>query len=525
MSSFFSVKKKGVALVLAYITMLSMAILSGASVSRAVQEVTLAKRTLLHTQATYIAESAVEKAAADLVTAVANADSLPTGSDVTTNGFLGATNNATYRIARVTTETNVIDAQGIVTKVANYLITATATQTNSDERVVVNQMVTVNRTYTFQHAVFYNDDLEMLPGKDMTLSGKVHSNNNIYLGCDQTFTINSNYLRTAGDIYVNRKDANTTQSGTVRALVTGTTSTFESFKRSGGSILESGVANFATQATSVWNGTVRTREHGVTQQAVPTVAATTQGGYYASRAGLRIIDGVALDSMNNIVTLPAGTISSKSFKDVRENRTVTVTEVDMAKLNASGHFPGNGLLYVSRSDGSSSTSNGVRLVNGATLNAGLTVVSNNPVYVQGDYNSTSKKPAAIISDALNLLSNAWADSNSTKSLSNRIASSTTVNAAFIAGIKETPTVNGGNYSGGLENYPRLHEDWSSKTLTIRGAFVELWQSQQAQGAWGSASYSAPTRNWDYDTDFNTEANLPPFTPHAVSVSRSLYWFS
>jgi hypothetical protein len=165
------------------------------------------------------------------------------------------------------------------------------------------------------------------------------------------------------------------------------------------------------------------------------------------------------------------------------------------------------------------------LVNGATLNAGLTVVSNNPVYVQGDYNSTSKKPAAIISDALNLLSNAWADSNSTKSLSNRIASSTTVNAAFIAGIKETPTVNGGNYSGGLENYPRLHEDWSSKTLTIRGAFVELWQSQQAQGAWGSASYSAPTRNWDYDTDFNTEANLPPFTPHAVSVSRSLYWFS
>jgi hypothetical protein len=40
----------------------------------------------------------------------------------------------------------------------------------------------------------------------MTLAGRVHSNANMYLNCGGTLTVNTNYLRAAGNIYRNRKD-------------------------------------------------------------------------------------------------------------------------------------------------------------------------------------------------------------------------------------------------------------------------------------------------------------------------------
>jgi len=46
----------------------------------------------------------------------------------------------------------------------------------------------------------------------------------------------------------------------------------------------------------------------------------------------------------------------------------------------------------------------------ATLADRLTVVSPNPVYIWGDFNVNDKKPAAVICDAINLLSNRWDDS-------------------------------------------------------------------------------------------------------------------
>src|SRR5207244_2966736 len=85
------------------------------------------------------------------------------------------------------------------------------------------------------------------------------------------------------------------------------------------------------------------------------------------------------------------------------------------------------------------------------------------------------------------------------SLSSRKASNTTVNAAFLAGIVPS---GGGNYSGGAENYPRLLEDWSSKTFTYYGSMVELYKSQQAIGTWGKGNvYSPPIRQWYFDPGF------------------------
>ena len=85
----------------------------------------------------------------------------------------------------------------------------------------------------------------------------------------------------------------------------------------------------------------------------------------------------------------------------------------------------------------------------------------------------------------------------------------------------------GTYNGGLENYPRFHESWSGTTLFYRGSFVSLGTPRHSNGNWcgtgaGCNIYNAPQRNWDYDTDFQNVANLPPLTPRFVAVDQILF---
>jgi hypothetical protein len=173
---------------------------------------------------------------------------------------------------------------------------------------------------------------------------------------------------------------------------------------------------------------------------------------------------------------------------------------------------------------------GVRLVNGQYLPSdGLTVSTPNPLYVQGNYNApvtgthdtSLTKPAALLADAVNILSPNWKDENSWKGLDSRTASSATVNAAIMAGIVETVP---GSYSGGVENYPRFLENWSGKTLTYNGSLVALFPSAQATGTWkGTGStygiYNPPGRDWQFDKNFLDPNKLPPLTPMVISVIR------
>ena len=58
---------------------------------------------------------------------------------------------------------------------------------------------------------------------------------------------------------------------------------------------------------------------------------------------------------------------------------------------------------------------------------------------------------------------------------------------------------GGAYNGGLENYPRLHENWSGVSLTYRGSFVSLGPPDHVVGPHTTPLlYSPPVRNWGYD---------------------------
>jgi hypothetical protein len=199
---------------------------------------------------------------------------------------------------------------------------------------------------------------------------------------------------------------------------------------------------------------------------------------------------------------------------------------------------------------------GLRLKNGAKMPpGGLTIASDNPVYLQGDYNTGrtvnasgtvtyetptntnndgtggntafgyTRQPSAVIADAVTILSNAWTDASSYNDVSSRNASPTTVNAAIVSGIVPSGGASSGanSYSGGAENFTRFLENWgSNKTFTYYGSMVQLFQSRQSIGRWGNNNvYGAPRRAWYFDTLFYTSP--PPGTLTLVSYNKQR-WF-
>ncbi len=397
------------------------------------------------------------------------------------------------------------------------------------EAILEDQLIPI-----FQFGIFYERNMEINPGPNMTFSGtprpRIHSNEDIYLRPNNTLSLDA-VVTSATDIFRQRLDGTSPGSGTVRI-------------RDGNGdwqnmTIDSTDADWAADSQSLWNGNVRTSDHGITPLNLPMPTENprdvlnTGSESMHDKASLKIIDGVATDASGNVVSLSypdpfdadvtINPISSHSFYDQREGRVVQVTEVNMAQLLASpaltalGSPPADqdaGILYISDTDT-------VRLTNGADLSAmgdnGLTVVTDRPLYVQGDYN-LGNAPASIMADAVTVLSNDWNDANSQNSnqnLSERRASHTTLNAALMTGNVESTA--GAQYSGGVENFPRFLENWSGRNFNYSGSLVCLWESDHATGNWvyGGRVYEAPVRNWTYGIDFN---NLPPGTPRVRTMA-------
>lgn len=551
-------------------------------------------------EARYLAEGAVEQAKRDVATAIANWRVVPaTGSTVIDGQAVN------YTATPTAFNTITTDAAGIQTIVTGFEIEARASVMNNSS--TVHRLVNVEATPVFQFAVFYTNDLEINPGPNMTLAGRVHTNADMYLNCGGTLKVNTNYLRAVGSMYRNRKDDPSSSQGTVNIRnwvvnpfnVAEPTSYFRMNSQSQMSTLGIGSisgydSRFDTPVDSNADGdfsdptdwyawgpgalaywsqtsgyasgtgnTVQTGIHGLTQAAVPHIgsikmyepaagggfyfdsgvgaylpaavgAGTHNKGYFHEQADLTIITNAAgtaysaYDRYGTSVALP-GVVSFKSMYDARQAQggagNVKLTQIDLSVLSAIGKWPANGLIYAAQyGAGTGTNAKGVRLVNGGTLPAKLTVVSENSVYIKGDYNLSSKKGAAVIADAVNLLSKGWVDANKTSAtVTAPTALATTYNVAMITG--NTNTVAGGQYNGGLENLPRFHEKWTGVECKITGSFVNTWNSEFANAPWviGTKYYHAPNRNWTYDLTFNTVANLPPFTPMAVTAIDVAAW--
>jgi hypothetical protein len=169
---------------------------------------------------------------------------------------------------------------------------------------------------------------------------------------------------------------------------------------------------------------------------------------------------------------------------------------------------------------------------------GLTVASENPVYVQGNYNATNDPvanpneahvPAAIVADTVAILSNNWTDAASFRSpndAANRPATTTGYRFAVVTGkslsfpypAAGTPHFLFGT-DGGAGNFLRMMENWriAGVDLNYRGSIVSLFTSRQATGTFKFHStnrnvYDYADRNFKFDNEFLQPALLPPGTP-------------
>ncbi len=288
--------------------------------------------------------------------------------------------------------------------------------------------------------------------------------------------------------------------------------------------------------------------------------------YERSTSGHFIRDdgGGAQKHVRRQLSLPAGLIvgdsATNKFYDKRRGQWIMTLDVDVGRLRSLIEDSGaaaefklgsvmfdpatewNGVVYVAHAN---TASGGVRLVNGRYVpdrptdangnTAGFTLATDAPLYVQGNYNadgqidsdgdtirlpdSDSEPPAGLAADAVTILSSGWSDANSDQDLGQRRAHQTEVAAALLTGIVPTNKNGNGAYSGGVENLPRLLEDWSGVTLGYRGSMVVLYESERATEPWGSSNvYRPPNRLWGFNALF-AAGILPPGSPNSRSYRR------
>jgi hypothetical protein len=218
----------------------------------------------------------------------------------------------------------------------------------------------------------------------------------------------------------------------------------------------------------------------------------------------------------------------------------------------------------------------VRLFDGETLSTtaaagklsptkGITVSSENMVYVWGNFNTTgitgipaggstlndggytgAQVPSSIVCDAFFPLSKTWfdglsafypegaSDARNLTGTAYRMADDalpstsqgTSVRAGVIAGttissMTATPGRDAGGLrrNGGIINYPRFLETWNLNgnvnAWSYTGSFIPLFRSTQAISQWENDTaiiYMPPRRNWSFDATFLTPNRLPPGTP-------------
>jgi Tfp pilus assembly protein PilX len=225
---------------------------------------------------------------------------------------------------------------------------------------------------------------------------------------------------------------------------------------------------------------------------------------------------------------------------------------------------------------------------GNYLPSALTLVSDRSIYVQGNFNnnanndsvnmpnSTANTPspdrlsASVIADTITVLSNECVGSGvnlygvlngvpasqlkcglkttriadtDTINAPDGVSSPMAINAAFLSntdvsignypnGGNPLPAVTDRKYSGGVNNYIRLLENWGNAyALNYSGSLISLGTPLEYSGEYVSgggetatrtkpAYYNIPIRNFNYDTKFDKNETVPPLTPKASYVLRS-----
>lgn len=459
----------------------------------------------------------------------------------------------------------------------------------------------------FQFGVFYEHDLEILNGPPMTFAGWVHTNGNLYLSSNNSSFLS--VLTTPDSVFWNRKESNLALPGVTINNAAGSSVSldFDSRALSGSAFKARSVAQF--------DGRLMTSAFGVKPLKLPlpnalpavTLVQPRNGGdsptvrkvkmawkadwYVTVKTGVfqiadtnvmkaQFCDSVVIERTGSL-TVPSAAVCRRIFKprvnafyEGREDKRPDLVDVYLDSLRVwSDSAPASRsprVMYVEFVNpivtNSANDYIAVRLRGGARLplsrlasdTGGLSVVTDRPLYVLGDYNTIVWRPAALMADAVTFLSNppnpamqdaspepvptqcsslaGWCDVMQ-QNMDQRVSAGSTVQAAILAGHSPTPCdyARAGcaspPYGGGVENFPRFLENWSGVAFTYTGSLVSLFFSARASGLWGNSAnvgypdlgyYTPPNRVWSFDVNFRFPDRLPPGTPSVGTVLQTAF---
>lgn len=449
------------------------------------------------------------------------------------------------------------------------------------EMVVRNQLLPL-----FQFAIFYNKDLEISPKTALTIDGAVHSNNDIFLDSEDLLTMHGQISLVGNLIHGVKQEDN----------CTGAIEIVDPIEPIAAPECQSRRKVFTNQEVASWNGNVLTGINPVTPPAESLSSAFSNSVYWQN-ADLRIVlrldnngspdttvssTGITVVDSNGSINTSGTTdllscrgslfetstgandgsvvATHANFYNLREAKFIRLLEVDLQStldclsrnLNIIGgrnldDESDGGLVFhlsVLGPDSDQINSYGVRIRNAAELQSsrppaktlrGLTLVSDQALYTLGDFNTIDKIPASIVADTYNVLSDNWDDANSQDSNKwNRIATSTSINAAILAGTDTTGFSEGetgrdtGAFSGGIQDFTRLYEAWRTCDscerikLSITGSLVSHITPKHYEGRYDETRIETPDWQFSFDSDLLNRSSLPPLTPNVVQLRQETF---
>lgn len=430
------------------------------------------------------------------------------------------------------------------------------------------------------YAIFYNGVLEFSDCAPMTVNGRVHSNAYICVGAGSGATLTfNNAVTTCGTVSAPERGG--VDPWTLNSPSTWATTFANSYTTGALSVNLSismtnthSIIDIPPAGESPMSVLGQTRLYDEAQVVIivtnspsggtnPAVYVTLQTGYNgdnpgsdSSKENFAMTNATQAYLNTNAILQVPFLSTTNSFYDQRQGETNYVTQIDVAQYSnwintngaATGKFPSGTpptILYVAdRRQGIAGRQAAVRLVNGSQLPAnnglGFSVATQNPLYVEGNYNTTvsgvsgnslalgsttngASVPAALLADAVTILSPQWQDSKSASSYGSRpaVTSDVTINAALVTGAVPSTGTDANTFSGGVHNLTRFLEDWSSVKLTLNTSIVNLYNSAIAtnQFQMPGAYYNPPTRNWGFDTTYYNPNKQPPGVPCALVPIR------
>ncbi|UCC44769.1 MAG: hypothetical protein JSU65_02235, partial [Candidatus Zixiibacteriota bacterium] len=194
--------KDGLATVIALLMVCMLTLIGLAALSTSNDEVTIAGNELQEMRAFHAAEAGIEMAAATLQlqfeTTGTYPEIMPTGvhtmNDCQIHYVTRDNGPATHEVISSGSLT------GLHAVIKTFSINSVATSSIDNGRILMtldfhNALVPI-----FQFAVFYDEDLEIAPGPPMTLAGRVHSNNDMWLQSGGGLWIDS-WVTAGGSIF------------------------------------------------------------------------------------------------------------------------------------------------------------------------------------------------------------------------------------------------------------------------------------------------------------------------------------